>query len=195
MAGSTLALSLSHLANLILTINLLILGPAFVLYFLTLTLLYFRSKFYDLSETKIAPTFNIVLAPAGVSIIALIMTSQAMLKYKFLHLASLFSDLTKLYSLVMFGYGLWIVGALLYLYWRIIREKEKIPFSQLWWAFIFPLAAFTLATFNLYHFVLSFEAIKFIYYTLYFILLAIWLLVVYKTFFKHFLNLLLKKSS
>ncbi len=180
MAGSTLALLLPHLAFNIILLNLFILGPAFILYLLTLSLLYFRSKFYELAQPGTAPAFNIVLAPVGVSIMALIMTAQALAKYNFLNLAAIFWALVKIYSLVIFGYGLWLVGGLLFLYYRIIREKKNIPFSELWWAFVFPLGAFTLASFLLYQFVMPVIFIKVIYYLLYFVLLFIWLFILFK---------------
>jgi len=56
-AGSTLTLKTHFLSTYIVLINLFLLGPAFVLYFLTLTLVYFRSKFYELSKEETAPCF------------------------------------------------------------------------------------------------------------------------------------------
>ena len=82
-AGSSLALKVSYLSTFMVLLNLLLFGPAFVLYFLTLTLLYFRSKFVELAQEVITPTFNIVLAPVGVSILAVITTSKLLLKYNF----------------------------------------------------------------------------------------------------------------
>jgi len=156
------------------------LGPAFVLYFLTLTLIYFKSKFYDLHPLKLAPTFNIVLAPVAVSIMALLSVSQLLLKYNFLVIADLFFTLSKIYSWIMFGYGLWGVCGLLMLYYRVLKEKGSLPFSEFWWAFIFPLAAFALASFNFYQLVLKSDFIKIIYYGLYFITLCLWLFMLYK---------------
>lgn len=172
-AGSILALKFSYLSSYIIPINFLLLGPAFILYFLTLGLVYFRTKFHELKEAKIAPTFNIVLAPVGVSILAVITTSKLILKYSFLNLGSLFLDITKLYSLIMFGYGLWILLGLSFLYYRIIKEKGKVPLSELWWAFVFPIGAFTLASINLYS-LTNLLFIKVIYFILYFILSILW---------------------
>jgi len=137
-------------------------------------------------KKKQPPAFNIVLAPAGVSILAMITTSKALLKYNVLDFSFLFSDISKIYSVLMFGYGLWVSFGLISLYYRIIKEKEKIPFSELWWAFIFPTGAFTLATVNLYSFIVSFLFVKILYYLLYFILLIIWFYVLLKQFLVYY---------
>ena len=179
-AGSTLTLKTGFLPRYMFLINLLLFGPAFVLYFLTLTLVYFRSKFYELSQEKIAPTFNIVLAPVAVSILAMISTSKLLLKYDLFDLSGTFLGISRVYSIVIFGYGLWILFGLLSLYYKIIKQKEKIPFSELWWAFVFPTGAFTLATINLHSFVVNFPFFEGIYYLLYFILLFLWIYIFLK---------------
>ncbi len=187
-AGSTLALRADFISTPILIINLFLFGPAFILYLLTLTLVYFRSKFYELSQEKVTPTFNIVLAPVAVSILAIITTSKALLKYDVLGFSNSFLGVSKIYSVIMFGYGIWILFGLLSLYYRIINEKKKIPFSELWWAFIFPTGAFTLATANLYVFVINFSFVKLLYYLLYFVLLVVWLYVLVKQSLIYFTN-------
>ena len=169
-------------------INLFLLGPAFVLYFLTLTLVYFRSKFYELSQEKIAPTFNIVLAPVAVSILAMITTSKLLMEYDVFSFNTAFLSISKIYSIIMFGYGLWVLSGLLSLYYKIIKEKEKIPFSELWWAFIFPIGAFTLATVNLHSFAINFMFVEMVYYLLYLILFILWTYVLLKQSYPYLSN-------
>jgi len=186
-AGSLLALNFPLISNFVILINLLLFGPAFILYFLTLNLLYSRSKFYELEETKTAPTFNIVLAPVGVSILAMLSTSKALIKYEFLELGNLFSGVSKIYSLIMFGYGLWVLLGLFFLYYRIVKEKGKIPLSELWWAFVFPIGAFTLASVNIYSFT-NLIFIKIVYLIMYFYLLTLWLYIFSKQILLYFKN-------
>jgi len=173
-SGSLLALKIPYLKNIMIIINLLLFGPAFILYFLTLTLLYYKSKVQEDIQEQIIPTFHIILAPVGVSILATISTSKLLLSNDFLGIAVLFSGLVKIYSLIMFGYGLWLVFGLITLYHRIIKEKKKIPFSELWWAFVFPTGAFILATINIYLFVTQLVFIKIIYQMLYIIVILLW---------------------
>ncbi len=179
-AGSVLALSFKELIPFMSFLNLLLLGPAFVLYFLTLVLLYFRSKFFDLNSTKLTPTFQIVLAPVGVSILALVFTSKLLVSSNFFNLGVLFFNLTKLFSIVFFGYGLWIILGLVYFYYRVSKDLDSIPFSELWWAFVFPLGAFTLATFNVFS-LFKWFFFKAVYLILFVVLLLLWIFVFLKS--------------
>ena len=152
-AGSMLALNFGFMPNTISLLNLLLLGPAFVLYGLTLALVYFRSKFFPIETVTVAPTFNIVLAPVAVSIIAMLTTSKLLLASGVLGIAGLFAGISKTYSVILLGYGLWVLLGLPLLYYRIIKEHSKIHFSELWWALVFPLGAFTLAASSVQSFV------------------------------------------
>jgi len=145
-AGAVLGIRLPSLAYTISFINLVLLGPAFVLYFLTLSMLYFRTVFHKMPDHPLTPTFNIVLAPVGVSIMAVLLTSKLMQSADFFGLAETFAGIAKLYSIVMFGYGLWVLLGLSALYRRMVKERGSIPFSEIWWAFVFPLGAFVLAS-------------------------------------------------
>jgi len=177
-AGSVVAMKFNNLAETIIVINLLLLGPAFVLYFLTLNLVYFRSKFYEIGQQKILPTFNIMLAPVGVSILATLNLAKVVLKHNFLGWGDLFINLSQVYSLIIYGYGLWLILGLIYFYTRMIIEKSKIDFSEIWWAFIFPLAAFTLATITIYSFIMPVIFFKVVTYILYSVLLLLWMYIV-----------------
>jgi len=177
-AGAVLGAQVSSLAYALSFLNLVLLGPAFVLYFLTLAMLYFRTVFHEMPQHSMTPTFNIVLAPVGVSIMAMLLTSKLLLSHDFFGIAGLFSGIARIYSVVMLGYGLWVLLGLLALYWRIIGERGILPFSEVWWAFIFPLGAFVLACSNLYS---AFDVpfIRILYYGLYLVLLLLWTFVLY----------------
>ncbi len=177
-AGSIVATKFVNWAENIIIINFLLLGPAFILYFLTLNLIYFRSKFYEINQQKILPTFNILLAPVGVSILATLNLAKLILEYNFLGWGDFFVSLSKIYSLIIYGYGLWVVLGLIYFYIRMIIEKSKIDFSEIWWAFIFPLAAFTLATITIYNFIIPIIFFKLLTYILYIILLLLWVYII-----------------
>ena len=178
-AGSTLTLKTGYGKNFMELFNLLLLGPAFVLYFLTLTLIYYKSKIQEDMDKKLIPTFHIVLAPVAVSILALLSTAKLMSSSDIfpLNISISFHNISLIYSFVIYGYGLWVIAGLLTLYYRIVKEKLSIPFSELWWAFVFPTGAFTLATFNLHQsFPLPF--FTWIYYPLYFVLLILWIYII-----------------
>ncbi|MCD6496312.1 MAG: hypothetical protein J7K54_03515 [Candidatus Aenigmarchaeota archaeon] len=170
-AGAVLASAMPWMKTFMAFFNLFALGPAFVLYFLTLSLLYFRTKFEKMPEQNLAPTFNIVLAPVGVSIMAVLFTAN--LLDGFYGLGPAFSAAARIYSLTFFGYGLWIIFGLILLYKRFVTEMGKIPFSEMWWAFVFPVGAFTLATYNIYT-VFGFWLFRAAYLMLYAALLGLW---------------------
>ncbi|MDN5328109.1 MAG: Voltage-dependent anion channel [Candidatus Woesearchaeota archaeon] len=95
-----------------------------------------------------------------------------------LGLGTLFSQLAKIYSLIIYVYGLWVISALISLYIRLSKEIGKIPFSSPWWAFVFPVVTFDIATFNLYS-VFQILFFKIIYISLYVILLTLWCYVIF----------------
>ncbi len=178
-AGSVLALKNFSLADTIILINLFLFGPAFVLYFLTLNLLYFKSKIQEGIFEKALPAFHIVLAPVAVSILALLFQAKLMMQNDFLNIAESFLLFAKIYSLIMFGYGLWLLAGLITLYVRAILEKQKIPFSELWWAFVFPTGAFVLATINM-SLTFGLNIFKVIYISLFYVFLVLWFYVFWR---------------
>jgi len=178
-AGAVLSLKTSFMPHAMTMLNLLIMGPAFMLYLLTLSLVYYRSKFHPLSASKIAPTFTIVLAPVGVSILAMLSTAKLMLEYDIMNIGTVFAGISRIYSVIIFGYGLWVVIGLIALYFRIMKEHKNIPFSELWWAFIFPLGAFTLATGKMAALGFAAEFFTAIEIILYVILMVAWIFVAY----------------
>ncbi len=180
ISGSILWLKLWDFWNTMSLINLMLLGPAFVLYLLTLALVYFRSKFVWLNKSNIAPTFNIVLAPVAVSIIAMISTANLLNVNNFLWISSFFSDITKLYSLIFLWYGIWVFLSLMLLYIKIIKNHKKIPFSDIWRAFIFPIWAFSTAILNIKEFIVSNKFFDMLIYIIYILAIVAWIYMVYK---------------
>ena len=176
-AGSLLATQIPSLMEIIAFINIILLGPAFVLYFLTLTLVYFRSKFTKMPPSQFAPTFFIVLAPVGVSIIAILSLNKIIQIDNIFNMANMFNIFSKLYASTMWGYGLWVILGLSLLTFRFIKA-HKIHFSPTWWAFIFPLGAFTNSTFNITK-VMPIKFVSITGYILYFSLLIFWSVVIY----------------
>ena len=55
----------------------------------------------------------------------------------------------KFLALVLWGFGLWAFILTLVISIRYLR-KGGIAFSLTWWAFIFPTASYTLASYNIY---------------------------------------------
>jgi len=134
-------------AGAIFQLNTVVLGLALFLTAAVFTIFLFRSLFYDFPRSDIAPSYVIGLAPVGVSIIAL--NSYLPLFAQFapdgLPSVELVGGLVRLLSVWLWGFGLWwlvVSGGLV----LIKFLKGGIPVTLGYWAFIFPPAAYTIAT-------------------------------------------------
>jgi C4-dicarboxylate transporter/malic acid transport protein len=128
-------------AALIFILNAVFFGIGFFLFFFIGAVVFVRLAQYALPPAVTTPTFGILLAAAGLSVNALIDTGYNA------EILGLFSAGTLMYfvALMIWGFGFWIVGiiAVICLYQA---RLGGIPFSLGWWAFIFPLSAYTAAS-------------------------------------------------
>lgn len=180
MAGSILAINFGPINQYMSIINLMLLWPAFMIYLLTLSLVYYRSKFIELWNTWILPSFHIVLAPVAVSILAISNTSKMFIKYWFLWIENIFEKISQIYSITFIWYGIWVFISLIILYYNTIKKNKKIPFSDLWWAFVFPTGAFCISLISIKSTIISNIFFNVFIYIVYWILLIIWSYMIYK---------------
>jgi len=115
----------------------------FMFLFLTPIILY-RYAYEDLPDSKLAPTFIIGLAPTSVLIINaeyLIKTIQS----GFLNYDTVIINILELATGIMWGFSSWwlILTAAIIIHY--IRNIEH-PLDFTWWAYTFPLGAFTIST-------------------------------------------------
>lgn len=184
MAWSILALNFEYINQYMAIINLMLFGPAFMIYLLTLSLIYYRSKFVELWNSWIIPSFHIVLAPVAVSILAILNTSSMITKYGFLWIESIFQKISYIYSLIFIWYGLWIFVSLIILYYKTIKQHRKIPFSDLRWAFVFPTWAFNISLLTIKDNIISNMFLDIFIYIVYLVLLIMWIYMIYKKILK-----------
>ncbi|HIJ69894.1 MAG TPA: hypothetical protein HPP87_00855 [Planctomycetes bacterium] len=147
-AGNFWALQMpdqAHVKN-ILFLNTLILGVAIPLTTIIYTIVLFRALFYNFPRRDVAPSFMIGVAPVGVSVIAIntiipvlgksgiaIITPEALAPF------------IKVISLLLWSFGLWwLIYAILTIVLYMV--KHRVPVTLGYWAFIFPPAAYTIAT-------------------------------------------------
>ena len=148
-AGNFLALKMSDPERVreIFFLNTFLLGVAAGLTVIIYTIFIFRGLFYNFPRRDVAPSFIIGVAPIGVSIIAL-NTYLPLLKkvaWPGLPAAATLAPLVKLVSLLLWGFGFWwllVSGAIIAFYFI----KQGVPVTLGYWAFVFPPAAFTIAT-------------------------------------------------
>jgi len=147
-AGNFLAMHMNNMVHLraLLFFNSIILGVAIAFTVIIYTIFMFRGLFYNFPRKDVAPSFMIGVAPVGVSIIA-INTILPVIKKSGLSIIDLavLLPLVKIISLLLWGFGLWwlIVAAVVIITYFV---KEGVPVTLGYWAFIFPPAAFTIAS-------------------------------------------------
>jgi len=148
-AGNFLAMhtqSISH-TKWILFLNTFILGTAIPITVIIFTAVLFRALFYNFPRRDVAPSFMIGVAPIGVSIIAINTYLPLLKKLALPELISTaaLAPLVKYVSLLLWGFGLWwlLIAVMVITYYFI---KQGVPVTLGYWAFIFPPAAYTIAT-------------------------------------------------
>ncbi len=146
--------------------SLLFFGIGFMLFLLILAVLFFRLLSHELPPAELAPTNYIMLAPIGILIVDAIQISG--------HIGNFFgSDLTALALIVgisLWGFGLWAASVNLLMIVKYVRIGLKFHIG--WWSYIFPTAAFTLATIDLSEYVSLFNPVSKVLYILLVIIFA-----------------------
>ncbi|HVJ47616.1 C4-dicarboxylate ABC transporter [Desulfitobacterium sp.] len=127
-----------------LLINLSFFGIGFFLFLFIGAIIFTRLAQHPLPPNAMAPTFWIILGPIGVGTVSLMGLADAA------KLLGILQNVDTLYLLanVIWGLGLWGISIVLLISHHYLKHGG-IPFSLSWWAFIFPLAAYTMASFKL----------------------------------------------
>ena len=136
--GPLLAAQPDVLRDLALTINAIGLGAGIFMYMALLALAFHRFYVHKRLPPNMAPTFWVNLAPLGVIVISLLnlVAVAPFAGDKSAYLMAVF---------LIWGFGaFWLVLAMLFT-WSV-RKLAPLPFSLVWWAFTFPLGAFTLGS-------------------------------------------------
>jgi C4-dicarboxylate transporter/malic acid transport protein len=125
-------------------INTAFFGLGFFLFLFIGAIVFTRLAVHALPAPAFTPTFWIPLGPIGVAAISLMGLADTA---KALGLLAS-NELVYYTATVIWGAGLWFLGIAVLITCRNFA-KENIPFTLSWWAFIFPLGAYTMATLKL----------------------------------------------
>jgi len=125
----------------VLMINAMLLGIGFFLFIFISAIIFVRLAQHPLPPAETTPTFGIFLSAVGLAVSAIIEGAKHAQAMGLLHSP----DLANLGAAVIWGFGFWIVGIIVIICIYHLR-RGGIPFTLGWWAFIFPLAAYTLAS-------------------------------------------------
>lgn len=163
------ALMLYPMTEISMVAALFFFGIGSILFLLVLSVLFFRLLSHGLPPNDLAPTNYIMLAPIGILIVDFIQIST--LAGKFFG-----SDLTTpavMIGTAVWGFGLWAALVNLLLIIKYVRNGLK--FHAGWWSYVFPTAAFTLASMELSAYIPLFSLFSRV---LYIVLLLVFILVV-----------------
>jgi len=125
----------------VLLMNTALFGVGFFLFIFISAIVFVRLANHPLPPADTIPSFGIFLSAVGLAVSAIIDASKNAQELGLL--AS--TDLANLIAVVIWGFGIWIVGIITIISVHQLR-KGGIPFSMGWWAYIFPLAAYTLCS-------------------------------------------------
>ena len=119
-------------------------GMGLLLFLLVASLLYGRLVFHALPAAPLAPSLWIGLGPVGVGALVLLRLGQAGAPF-WGAAAGTVATLSTIAATTLWGFGLWWLGAAILLLAGYLR-RGRLPFGIGWWAFTFPLGAYTAAT-------------------------------------------------
>lgn len=125
----------------VLITNTALFGIGFFLFIFISAIIFVRLANHPLPPAETIPSFGIFVSAVGLAVSAIIDASKH--AHNMGLLAS--TDLANLIAVVIWGFGIWIIGIIIIICIYQFRNGG-IPFSMGWWAFIFPLAAYTLSS-------------------------------------------------
>lgn len=125
----------------ILVVDTALFGIGFFLLIFISSIVFVRLASHPLPSAETTPSFGIFLGAVGLAVNAILDASKNAHKMGLL----VSTDLANLIGVVVWGFGIWIVGIIMIICFHQIH-RGGIPFSMGWWAFIFPLAAYTLSS-------------------------------------------------
>jgi C4-dicarboxylate transporter/malic acid transport protein len=134
-------------ARLLLALAYATFGMGFFLFLLTMGLLHDRLVLHPLPPAALAPTVWIALGPVGVGTLVPLVLARAG-QTVFGAAAPTVTVIGQLFATALWGFGLWWLAIAVSLLVRYLRAGG-LPFHLGWWAFTFPLGAFTVATVTL----------------------------------------------
>ena len=133
--------------RLLLLLGYAALGIGFFLFVLITAVLFSRLIFHPLPPAALAPSLWIALGPIGVGSLAILRLADAGQPF-WAGDASAAALVSKLAAATLWGLGLWWLAIAALLLSRYLRHGT-LPYGVGWWAFTFPLGAYTVATIQL----------------------------------------------
>lgn len=163
------------LAKLINAVDITFYGIGLVLFLIISAVVVNRLILHKMPMPAMTPSFWVLLGPVGVGTVALMGLADTSKALGILTNV----DSIKFLAIVLWGFGLYAFTLVIALTIKYIRSGG-IPFTLSWWAFIFPLAAYTLSTLAVFSY-LQVPLIKIYGMFLVILLVILWLITFAKT--------------
>lgn len=122
-------------------VNAAMFGIGFFLFLFIGAIIFVRLAQHPLPPAETTPTFGIFLSAAGLAMSCLLDLGTHARSLGLVAETGLFS----IGAAALWGFGMWILGIILIICVHQLR-RGGIPFSLGWWAFVFPLAAYTIGS-------------------------------------------------
>ncbi len=180
IAGSFFIQSMKEIA---IVINYFGWGAGFFIYLALLAICMYRFILYTPLPSTLAPTIWINLGPIGAGSIALINLIKAT---PFISIREPFF----VFALLFWGFGIWWVMMAILLTIHYIK-KISLPYAMSWWAFTFPLGAYSAASHKI-AMLFNIPIIDHIGFCLFLLLLFLWSHTLIKTFVHAYYGTLFK---
>lgn len=124
-------------------VSLVFFGIGSILFLLVLAVLFFRLLSHDLPPIELAPTNYIMLAPIGILIVDVIQITGKI----GLYFGSNLTTIAVILGIALWGFGMWAAFVNVLMVFKYV--KRGLKFHLGWWSYVFPTAAFTLASVDL----------------------------------------------
>ncbi len=127
--------------------SLIFTGFGSILFILVMSLVFIRYIFHPIPPAHLAPTMWVGIAPTSIlTIVALKFAKPLALFFQATpEIEQTLNFLSKPLAVMLWGFALfWLLLALIVTLG--VHQKSSIPFALSWWAFVFPVGAFTVST-------------------------------------------------
>lgn len=133
------------LSLLLFTINAAFFGIGFFLFLFISAIVFVRLVQAELPSPATTPTFGIFLSAVGLAAGTFFDLGSNAVSLGLLSSV----ELVNLLCMVTWGFGIWIIGIIFLICLHHVRHGG-MPFTLSWWAFTFPLAAYTIASLKIF---------------------------------------------
>ncbi|TWH47713.1 hypothetical protein [Sporomusa sp. KB1] len=164
------------LQKVMLLINFVSWGLGFFLFMYIAVICFYRLFVAPILPGSLIPTIWIYLGPIGAGTVSLLNLGHASLQF----MNNTWIPVINIFGLIYWGFGFWwLIAASVITITYILRNN--LPYAISWWAYTFPLGAYTVATY-LISINLECEEIRIFGVLCYCLLAFCWLTVFFKTF-------------